>query len=253
MTEKSSAFLFCDGASRGNPGRSGWAYLLIASGKVREAGGFVERATNNQMELQALLEAVRYLDSHSIDESSIDVYLDSQLILSGASVWRFAWSKRAWKTKDGEEVKNIQQWKELHDLLTKLEKRISFNWWYIPGHSAYPSNDRVDEMATSFADSEACDLYEGTLKSYPVDFKSGLDGLEHFQVKKASKSSKASSKKAYYLSVIGDQIFRDATWSACEARVKGRRAAKYKKVTDESEERRVLQSWGCENLLSTSS
>jgi len=253
VTEKAGAFLFCDGASRGNPGRSGWAYLLIAGDRVREAGGFVERATNNQMELQALLEALRYLDSHPIKEKLINVYLDSQLILSGASVWRFNWSKRGWTTKDGEEVKNLQQWKDLHELMIKLEKKLLFKWWYIPGHSAYPSNERVDEIATSFADSEDCDLYEGALKNYSVNYESGLGELEKFETKSGFKSSKSSSRKPYYISVIGDQIFRDATWSACEARVKGRRAAKYKKVVDESEERRVLKSWGLEDLLSTNS
>ena len=59
--------LFTDGACSGNPGPGGWAYILRhpASGTEREVAGGMPDTTNNQMELQALIEGLQALKSRS--------------------------------------------------------------------------------------------------------------------------------------------------------------------------------------------
>ena len=39
---------------------------------------------------------------------------------------------------------------------------------------------------------------------------------------------------------------RHATWSECEARVKGRSGARFKKATSAADQEAILRSWGLE-------
>ena len=51
--------LFTDGASKGNPGSSGWGVVkLTADRQVHELGGYERYASNNQMELTAAVRAL---------------------------------------------------------------------------------------------------------------------------------------------------------------------------------------------------
>ena len=58
--------IYTDGAAKGNPGNAGWAAVILLSQNsgeprvLKEIGGGVEHATNNQMELTAPIEALRY-------------------------------------------------------------------------------------------------------------------------------------------------------------------------------------------------
>jgi len=52
--------LFSDGAYEGNPGPGpGCAAIALYKEHVREIGGGMSATTNNRMELQALIEALR--------------------------------------------------------------------------------------------------------------------------------------------------------------------------------------------------
>ncbi|MCC6509742.1 MAG: ribonuclease HI, partial [Pirellulaceae bacterium] len=50
--------LFTDGACSGNPGPGGWAFILrdVKTGKELTGSGGAKETTNNQMELQAVIE-----------------------------------------------------------------------------------------------------------------------------------------------------------------------------------------------------
>jgi ribonuclease HI len=74
------------------------------------------------------------------------------------------------------------------------------------------------------------------------DLERGLS-REPFDPNAISRS--AVKVPVYYLSLINNQVYRDATWAECEARVRGRSGAKYKKVKSKEEEAEVLKSWGC--------
>ncbi|TYZ64441.1 hypothetical protein PybrP1_008309 [[Pythium] brassicae (nom. inval.)] len=74
---------FADGASRGNPGKSGCGALLMDAATKRvlaaQALYLGERDTNNSAEYQGLLLALRLARSH--DVTRVHVHMDSELVV----------------------------------------------------------------------------------------------------------------------------------------------------------------------------
>jgi hypothetical protein len=54
-------FIETDGACSGNPGPGGWGAIIHQNGKAIEAFGPNPRTSNNEMELQAIAEALDFL------------------------------------------------------------------------------------------------------------------------------------------------------------------------------------------------
>ena len=232
-----SYYLFCDGACSGNPGPGGWGALLVDPlQNVTELGGALSPTTNNQMELLATIEGLALIP---VDDASIEVYTDSVYVINGITKWIFGWLKKGWKTSTGEAVANQPLWEKLHQQVKRVgPKRVK--WHYVPGHTGVAGNERVDEIAVSFAKGEYFLPYSGSLADYELvilPMKLPAKGT-----KKTFKSS--GSKKGYYLSLVDGVLEKHQTWSQCEARVKNRSHAKFKKVTTPDEERAVLKSWG---------
>lgn len=73
--------IFCDGASRGNPGPSGIGYLIVdCSGKVlKEGKKFIGMSTNNQAEYYAVMESIK--DAMALGAEEIELYTDSELVV----------------------------------------------------------------------------------------------------------------------------------------------------------------------------
>ena len=63
--------IFTDGASKGNPGRGGYGVVISQAQTVTELGGFKEHTTNNEMELQAVVEALKATQGHTGTVESI--------------------------------------------------------------------------------------------------------------------------------------------------------------------------------------
>ncbi len=140
--------LFTDGACRGNPGPGGWAYILKhpASGTEMEASGGCSLSTNNQMELQALIEGLQALKS----PSQVEVVTDSEYVANGSREWMPNWKSNNWRRREGKKwkpVKNEEQWRILDELLSQHEIRFTV----IRGHSGHPENERCDELAVAAA------------------------------------------------------------------------------------------------------
>lgn len=75
-----SAVIYTDGASRGNPGNAAWAYIIMQNGIiVKKDSGYCEFATNNQAEYTAVIHAL----ADAADEGlrTITLYSDSQLVI----------------------------------------------------------------------------------------------------------------------------------------------------------------------------
>ena len=66
--------VFTDGACRGNPGPGGWGALLRFNGVEKELYGGEANTTNNRMELQAAIEALRALTR----PCTVDLTTDSE-------------------------------------------------------------------------------------------------------------------------------------------------------------------------------
>ena len=128
-----------DGACIGNPGHGGWAAILEFAGHKKEIVGGELATTNNRMELQAAIEALRNLK----EPCQVNLFTDSQYLREGISVWIRAWKAKGWKKK----VKN----KDLWQALDAEAARHQVNWHWVRGHSGNPANERCDVLATQRA------------------------------------------------------------------------------------------------------
>jgi ribonuclease HI len=131
--------IFTDGACSGNPGPGGWGAILRFNGKEKELSGGENETTNNKMELQAAIEALKALK----EPCTIDLWTDSQYLRQGITQWIHNWKKNGWKTADRKPVKNQEQWVELDALVM----RHSIEWHWLKGHAGHPENERCDELA----------------------------------------------------------------------------------------------------------
>ena len=61
----------------------------------------------------------------------------------GITNWIVNWEKNNWKTSDKKNVKNVDLWKKLKDLI----KSKQIEWCWIKGHSGDEMNDLADQLA----------------------------------------------------------------------------------------------------------
>jgi ribonuclease HI len=152
--------IYTDGSQLSNPRRQGGAgFLFIA---VDEDGRPLTHevsppgwkgATNNQMELQACIEALKIATGrHSpISLDSLDkvvIYTDSQYVSENYGTALCQWSKNGWRKRGGAPVRNTTQWKELLTLVRRLDrmrKRFEIKW--VKGHKNDPYNKQADKLA----------------------------------------------------------------------------------------------------------
>ena len=77
--------IYTDGAARGNPGKAGWGTVIMFHNdklKIIEIGGRSDHATNNQMELTATIEGLKYLKKYKNTQGSpvykVEIFADSK-------------------------------------------------------------------------------------------------------------------------------------------------------------------------------
>lgn len=154
---KDKLIIYTDGAAKGNPGSAGWGAVFLAGGKVFEIGGRVGHATNNQMELTAPIEALKYLKKQNTQATpvyEVEIVSDSKYVILGITEWIFNWQKNNWRNANRKPVLNRELWEELYKLTEELKPK----WAYVKGHNEDKYNDRADLIATSFAEGEPVEL-----------------------------------------------------------------------------------------------
>ena len=135
--------VYTDGSCLENPGKGGWAAIIInESGRI-EIKGSKENTTNNQMELTAPIMALKKIPQGS----KVQIFTDSKYVKSGITEWIHNWKKNGWKTADKKEVKNKNLWTKLDDLSNAFE----IEWIWVKAHSTDKLNNEVDLLARSSA------------------------------------------------------------------------------------------------------
>jgi ribonuclease HI len=228
--------IFTDGACSGNPGPGGWgAVIATPDGNILELGQGYPDTTNNQMELAGAIEALKKIAQVP---GEVHLYTDSTYVIRGITQWIWAWRSRGWKTAEGKDVSNQPLWEQLSRIVAARDPKPE--WKYVRGHQGVPGNERVDQIAVAFTKGLWIDLYRGPLIQYPVAIYDLPDdsGLPEMR-------PKVENKSAYsYLSLVNGVAMRHSTWKECEARVKGRSGAKFKKAAAQSDESGILKEWG---------
>lgn len=150
-----------DGGCSGNPGPGGWAFVMRYGDRVKESSGSASMTTNNRMELQAVIEALRFIrdrkqavarklleaPASAVQDpewlnAPVKVYTDSQYVKNGVTAWISSWKARGWKTADKKPVKNQELWETLDALSSELSP--SYHW--VEGHAGVPDNERCDTL-----------------------------------------------------------------------------------------------------------
>lgn len=235
--------IYSDGACSGNPGPGGWGCLVIfeKEKQVIELSGYDPKTTNNRMELQAAIEALKYVASTSQDISlEINIYTDSVYVIRGITQWIFGWKKRSWKNNENEEISNQDLWQELDRVVTRLKNKL--NWKYVKGHAGVPGNERCDQLAVAESKRAPLEKYRGSTSHYLFDVS--VYPPERPLPESSWAKSTGEKKKVAYLSLVNGVLKKHDTWSACEAEVKGRPGAKFKKFTTDEEEIAIKKNWG---------
>lgn len=159
--DESALNIYTDGSCRPSPWRGGVGFLFITVDEngdeqvLQQCPPGWRTATNNQMELQAVIDALRFvLDRHSpFDLQSfrkIVIHTDSMYVSENFPKAKFEWPKTKWRTRKGAPVANTEQWKDLVHLVKKAAVRVEIKW--VKGHKSDAFNIKVDELAKASAD-----------------------------------------------------------------------------------------------------
>jgi len=147
--ENKNIEIYTDGSSLGNPGPGGWGTVIVSDDKIiDELGGHDKDTTNNRMELQAAIEALKHINKKH-KECTIIIHADSAYVLGGITNWIFGWEKNGWRTSKKDPVLNQDLWKELVASVREFKGKII--WQKVKGHSGHIYNDKADLIATTYA------------------------------------------------------------------------------------------------------
>ena len=135
--------IYTDGACSGNPGTGGWGVVILENNKdAILLNGGNENTTNNRMELQAAIEALKYFK----DQQDIILVTDSKYVKDGIQSWIQNWKKNGWKTAAKKPVKNKELWMELDELIA----RHNITWEWVRGHAGNTHNEQADYLARRY-------------------------------------------------------------------------------------------------------
>jgi len=138
MADKLKVTIYTDGACTGNPGPGGWGAILRFGQHEKEFSGGEADTTNNRMELQAALEALRALT----EPCQVTLFTDSEYLKKGITEWLPGWKRRNWRRKGGK-LANVDLWMKLDEEIG----RHVIEWRWVRGHAGHAMNERVDKLA----------------------------------------------------------------------------------------------------------
>lgn len=138
--------IYTDGSCQPNPGRGGYAAIMcryIDGALVNrlDRTGKSTMTTNNQMELQAAISALKVIKRD--EPQPIYIRSDSKYLIDGWNQWLPGWIAKGWRKGDGKRVENQDLWQEIARLCEGLN--VTFEW--IRGHAGDCMNEEADRLA----------------------------------------------------------------------------------------------------------
>lgn len=142
--------IYTDGGSRFNPGPSAWAWWSPTLN--RSEHHYVEKSTNNEMELTAILKALRYVLSLAQQQyDTIIIYSDSAYSVNTLTYWVWNWIRSGTlSTKKNSSV--ISDILLVRKLLVEDEWTIKFT--KVPAHSDNVGNCTADRLVNIAIDNK---------------------------------------------------------------------------------------------------
>ncbi|RJQ37644.1 MAG: ribonuclease HI [Dehalococcoidia bacterium] len=154
MEKLKAVTIYTDGACLGNPGRGGYAALIIADGQRRELKGGFKDTTNNRMEMIAAITALETLG----EKCRVELYSDSSYLVNAVTKgWAKRWQKMGWRRNKNEAARNPDLWERLLKVCERHE--VAFRW--VRGHNTSAENLRCDRLANETAKASGWPRDEG--------------------------------------------------------------------------------------------
>lgn len=157
--------IFTDGSMIPSPRRGGHACRMVwtADDGTEEFEDFpgqgYANARNNQMELVAVVEALRIVDKPYMrfdlsKISKIVVFTDSLIIAENHERARTTWKPNRWLGANGQPIDNAEEWDDLIKEKARLSRpdyRVEIKFCKGHNKTRNPHNDAVDKMAKEVA------------------------------------------------------------------------------------------------------
>jgi ribonuclease HI len=158
--DDNALIIYTDGSCKSKPRRGGWAYRLLWVDDEGNEERFEESppgrigATNNEMELTAVIEALKRTTGSMcpVPEAAFEkivIYPDALYVVDHIYSAERVWPGAGWLKGDGEPVLNPDLWQELVRLKRRAG-RVEFR--HVKGHGSNPHNRAVDKLARESAD-----------------------------------------------------------------------------------------------------
>lgn len=142
--------LFADGCHEPRSAEGGWAFVVYRDAEEISADcGGIRNATNNAMEVMALLQALRWVNGHAAGQVAI-IWSDSHHAVNGCNSWLPIWRHNGWKKIDPNPrarrrtIADPDLWKAV-DLQLSQNPLVTIAW--CKGHVGIDGNERADALA----------------------------------------------------------------------------------------------------------
>ncbi len=119
--------IYTDGSALGNPGPSGWGYVIIYNDTPEENSGSMGNSTNNRAEITAAIQALNNL----YVPCKVTLYSDSQYLVN-------TMNKKFQKSAN----------KDLWVKLEEAAKQHSVTWKWVRAHNGDHYNEIANKLAT---------------------------------------------------------------------------------------------------------
>ncbi len=101
-------------------GNGAWSLVLNYRHHMKILGGRVENTTANRLYIETAAKGLKSLKR----PLPVYLYTSSGYLKDGVQSWLPGWMRRNWVTRDGKEVSNKTQWRELKSLLDSMDVQI---------------------------------------------------------------------------------------------------------------------------------
>lgn len=144
--------IYTDGSSKkiGSTLFGGWAFIVIQDNKeIYRAANSEQGATNQRMELMAILKALDYARSIRRPHERVIIYSDSAYAINCyKQQWYITWVSNGWRNSNNKDVAN-------QDLWIKIIPYFDIFWYNfekVEGHAGDYWNEECDKEAQQEAE-----------------------------------------------------------------------------------------------------
>ena len=133
-----------NGREGSNPGGAGGLVEIAKPEGVARRDYFLSEpaTTNNRMAIRSAIQALKLMNDGGRRRLKVDFVTDSEYLKKGVTEWMAGWKRRSWRN-----VKNVELWQELEELLEGQDIR----WHWVRGHKGHAKNEYADHLATKAA------------------------------------------------------------------------------------------------------